>query len=56
LQYKTLQDLADMAGLSRVYGGIHTFQTNDVSAKLGNWVYNQTRQKLISQFKFRSPY
>jgi hypothetical protein len=56
LQYKTLQDLADMAGLSRVYGGIHTFQTNDVSAELGDWVYNQTRQKLTSQFKFRSPY
>lgn len=56
LQYKTLQDLADMAGLSRVYGGIHTFQTNDVSAELGDWVYNQTRQKLTSQFKFKSPY
>jgi len=56
LQYKTLQDLADMAGLSRVYGGIHTFQTNQVSAELGDWVYNQTRQKLTSQFKFRSPY
>jgi hypothetical protein len=45
-----------MAGLSRVYGGIHTFETNEVSAELGEWVFNQTHTKLTTQFKFKSPY
>jgi len=56
LRYKTLSELSDAAGLSRVYGGIHTFQTNEVSAKLGDWIFGQTHAKLISQFKFSSPY
>jgi len=43
-----------MAGLSRIYGGIHTFQTNEVSAELGEWVYQKTRQKLITVFNFKS--
>ena len=56
LRYKTLEELAAMAGLSRVYGGIHTFETNEVSAELGGWVSNQTHTKLTTQFKLKSPY
>jgi hypothetical protein len=56
LRYKTLEDLATMAGVSRIYGGIHTFQTNEVSAELGNWVFEQTHKKIINEFKFKSPY
>jgi hypothetical protein len=56
LRYKTLEELGAMAGLSRVYGGIHTFETNEVSAELGEWVFNQTHTKLTTQFKFKSPY
>ena len=52
LRYKTLEDLATMAGVSRIYGGIHTFQTNEVSAELGNWVFEQTYKKIINEFKF----
>jgi hypothetical protein len=54
LRYNTLQELADMAGLSRIYGGIHTFQTNEVSAELGEWVYQKTREKLMTVFNFKS--
>ena len=56
LRYKTLEDLATMAGVSRVYGGIHTFETNEVSAELAKWVFKQTHVKLINEFKFKSPY
>jgi hypothetical protein len=56
LRYKTLEDLATMAGISRIYGGIHTFETNEVSAELGNWVFEQTHKKIINEFKFKSPY
>jgi len=56
LRYKTMKDLYEAAGISRVYGGIHTFQTNEVSAKLADWTYTQTQTKLISEFKFSSPY
>ena len=56
LRYKTLEDLATMAGVSRIYGGIHTFQTNEVSAELGNWVFEQTHKKIINEFKFKSLY
>lgn len=55
LQYKTLDELSNDAGLSRIYGGIHTFQTNDVSAELADWVYERTHKKLINDFKFSSP-
>ena len=55
-RYKTLRELADSAGLSRIYGGIHSFQTNEVSAKLAEWIANQTIPKLKSEFKFSSPY
>jgi hypothetical protein len=56
LRYKTLEDLAAMAGLSRIYGGIHTFETNEVSAELGTWIFEQTHNKLINEFKFKSPH
>lgn len=56
LRYKTLDELSNMAGLSRIYGGIHTFQTNTVSGELGDWVFSQTIEKLIKEFKFRTPY
>jgi hypothetical protein len=56
LRYNNLDELANMAGLSRVYGGIHTFETNKVSAELGAWVFEQTHNKLINEFKFKSPY
>jgi len=54
LRFDTLQELADMAGLSRIYGGIHTIQTNEVSAELGEWVFKETREKLINTFNFKS--
>lgn len=56
LRYKTVADLYNAAGISRVYGGIHSNQTNDVSAKLADWVYEQTYSKLVKDFKFKSPY
>lgn len=56
LRYNNLEELANMAGLSRVYGGIHTFETNKVSAELATWVFEQTHNKLINEFKFKSPY
>lgn len=56
LRYKTLEDLANAAGISRVYGGIHSYQTNEVSTLLADWIFTQTQSKLISQFNFASPY
>ena len=56
LKYNNLEELANMAGLSRVYGGIHTFETNKVSAELATWVFEQTHNKLINEFNFKSPY
>jgi hypothetical protein len=56
LRYKTLDDFAEAAGNSRVYGGIHTGQTNRVSGELAGWVFKQTQKKLINDFKFQSPY
>jgi hypothetical protein len=56
LRFRTLQEMADAAGLSRVYGGIHTYETNRVSSELGEWVFQQTHKKLTEEFKFSSPY
>ena len=56
LRYKTLEELYLDAGISRIYGGIHTIQTNEVSAELADWVYEQTLYKLKHQFRFTSPY
>ena len=56
LIYKTLEELYLAAGISRVYGGIHSFQTNEVSGMLADWVYTQTYNKLINLFRFTSPY
>lgn len=55
LRYKKIEDMYKAAGLSRVYGGIHTFQTNDVSSKLGEWVVEKSIKKLESSFKFSVP-
>jgi hypothetical protein len=55
LRYKTLDELASDAGLSRIYGGIHSFQTNEVSQELADWVYERTVSKLMGEFKFNSP-
>jgi len=52
LRYKTLDELASDAGLSRIYGGIHTFETNEVSQELADWVYERTVAKLMGEFKF----
>jgi len=56
LRYRTIKEVYEAAGMSRIYGGIHTYQTNDVSAQLADWVYSQTLDKLKNQFKFFSPY
>jgi len=56
LRYKTVEDLYKAAGISRVYGGIHSLQTNEVTADLADWVFQQTYNKLINDFKFESPY
>lgn len=56
LRYKNLEDFAEAAGMSRIYGGIHTTETNRVSAELAVWVFKQTQKKLINDFRFQSPY
>lgn len=56
LKYKTLEELYLDAGISRVYGGIHTNQTNKVSAELADWVYYKSIKKLKDEFRFESPY
>ena len=56
LRYKSLEEFAQAVGISRVYGGIHSDETNRVSAELANWVFDQTRNKLINDFGFSSPY
>ena len=55
LRYKTIEELYLSAGISRIYGGIHSFQTNEVSAELADWVYSQTIDKLLKQFNYRRP-
>ena len=51
LRYKTLDELASDAGLSRIYSGIHSFQTTEVSQELSDWVYERTVAKLVGEFK-----
>lgn len=45
LRYRTISDLVNAAGMSRIYGGIHWFHTNDVSLRLGNWNAQQVIAK-----------
>ena len=56
LKYNTIKELYEDAGLSRIYGGIHWFQTNEVSTELANWVYDKVRAKFEGVFGIRSPY
>jgi len=56
LHFKNLKVMYKTAGLSRIYGGIHTFQTNAISQKLGKYIFLRTKRKLIKKFKFTPPF
>jgi hypothetical protein len=48
LIYNTLTDLYKACGKSRVYGGIHSESTNQLSQTVGNDVFEKTRAKLLT--------
>ena len=56
LKYNTIRELYEDAGISRIYGGIHWKQTNEVSQELANWVFNQVKTKFEISFRISSPY
>jgi hypothetical protein len=56
LQYDTISALAADAGVSRVYGGIHTNETNRFSLELGAWVGKRVVEKLQNSVGIYSPY
>jgi hypothetical protein len=56
LRFDTLNDLANGAGISRIYGGIHTNATNKTSLKLGVWVAERVIAKLgITRMNIATP-
>ena len=52
LQFETLKEMYDTAGLSRIYGGIHTYNTHKVSQLLGKYIVRKFKRKLMKKFKF----
>jgi len=55
LVVKTLTELYQLCGISRVYGGIHYQNTNELSQTVGISVYENVKNKL-NNIGFRSPY
>jgi hypothetical protein len=51
----TLTELYQLCGMSRVYGGIHIQNTNQLSQTIGISVYENVKNKL-GNMRFKSPY
>jgi hypothetical protein len=56
LRYKYLKELYNDAGMSQVWGGTQTMESNQRGIEMGNIVYECVKSKLESIFHLSSPY